>query len=96
MTEGETGWKRVAGSPAKVELIDTLLDMPPHREVNITELAEFAGVSRSSVHRHLDDLVALGILTEVPETTQTRYRFEPKSTVSHALMKLDGAVNSDH
>lgn len=90
----DTGWSAIAGSQAIVKIVDTLLDMPPHREFNKSELAEHADVSRKSVHTHLDRLVDLGIVERVSGTTPSRYRFNPDNEVSTALIKLDAAVNN--
>lgn len=75
-------------------ILDALLDAPPHREYNQSELARQAGVSRQTVNRHLELLVGLGIMDEVDETSPTRYRFNPDSDVSTQLIKLEGAVNA--
>lgn len=75
-------------------ILDALLDAPPHREFNQSELARAAGVSRQTVNRHLELLVGLGIMDEVPNTSPTRYRFDPESDVSTALIKLEGAINA--
>lgn len=92
--EPTTGWKLIARNDSVVDVIDTLLDVPPRREFNKSELAEHADVSRKSVHSHIDLLVALEVLEEVPGTSPQRYRFDPQSPVSSALVRLDGAVNN--
>lgn len=89
-----TGWEVVARNGSVVSLIDALLSMPAHREFNKTELAEFAGVSRKSVHNHFDLLQQLGLVTEVDNTSPQRYRFHADSDVAEALIRLDGAVNN--
>lgn len=89
-----TGWKLIAQNPSVVAMIETLLDLPPRREFNQKEFSELAGVSRKSVHTHLGVLEDLGIVEEVPQTAPTRYRFNPESEVSKALIRLDGAVNN--
>lgn len=88
-----TGWSVIAKNDSVVEIIDTLLHIPPRREFNKSELAAVTDVSRKSVHNHIDLLLHLGIMTEVPETAPTRYRFNPDSEVAKALIRLDGAVN---
>lgn len=89
-----TGWSVVARNSSVVDIVDALMDMPPHREFNKSELAEFADVSRKSVHNHIGLLLALEVVTEVPETSPQRYRFNPEGDVARALVRLDGAVNS--
>lgn len=75
-------------------ILDALLDAPPHREFNQSELAREAGVSRQTVNRHLDLLVGLGVMDEVADTSPTRYRFDAESEVSTALIKLEQAINT--
>ncbi|WP_237560646.1 winged helix-turn-helix domain-containing protein [Halostella litorea] len=75
-------------------MVDALLDLPPHREFNQSELANLAGVSRQSVSRHLDLLTTLGIIEPAENPGTPRYRFNPESEVSEALIRLDGAVNA--
>ena len=54
-------------------IVDALLDAPPHREFNQTELAEHTEVSRQSVSQYLDLLVGVGIVKPVGETSRKRY-----------------------
>lgn len=75
-------------------MIDALLDLPAHREFNQTELAEQAGVSRQSASTNLDLLLGVGVLEPVEETSPQRYRFNPDSEVSKAIIRLDGAMNA--
>jgi len=89
-----TGWKLIASNQSVVDMVDCLLGMPPHREFNKTELAELADVSRRSVHTHLDLLLTVGIIEEVPATSPQRYRLNTDSDVTEALIKLDGALNN--
>lgn len=103
-TDGETqrqfheeypsGWLALTQHQSVPRIVDALLDLPPHREVNQIELAEFAGVSRQSVHRHLGMLLDVGIVEPVPETSPQRYRFDTENPVSRALVELDGAMNA--
>lgn len=91
--EYPSGWLAIAENRSVAHLIDALLDLPGHREFTKTELAEMAGVSRQSVHTHLDFLLAIGVVEPVGGTSPRRYRFDPDSDVSRALVELDGAVN---
>lgn len=52
-----------------------------------------AGVSRQSVRRHLNLLRTSEIIKPVEETSPQRYRFNPESDVSQAIMRVDGAMN---
>ena len=90
----QTGWLVLARQESAAKIVDALLDFPPHREFNQSELAEIAGVSRQSVHTHLDLLLDIGILEPVDGTSPRRYRFVPQNPVSEAIIRLDGAMNA--
>lgn len=89
-----SGWLALTRNESVPYVIDALLDLASHREFNQTELAELAGVSRQSVARHLDLLLTAGIIEAVERTSPQRYRFDPESDVSRALIELDGAMNA--
>lgn len=91
--EFPSGWLALTKNESVPYVVDALLDLPPRREFNQTELAEHAGVSRQSVSRHLDLLLAAGIVEPVGDTSPRRYRFDEESPVSRALIRLDGAMN---
>lgn len=56
--------------------------------------AEAAGVRRQSVARHLNLLLTVDVVEPVEGTSPQRYRFDPESPVSKALIQLDGAMNA--
>lgn len=89
-----SGWLVLTRNESVPYMIDALLDFPPHREFNQTELAERAGVSRQSVSRHLDVLLDTDVIEPVSNTSPQRYRFNEESPVSTALIQLDGAMNA--
>lgn len=89
-----SGWLVLAKHESVAKIVDALLDLPPRREFNQSELAEHAGVSRQSVSRHLDLLLDVGVLEPVENTDPARYRFDPTSDVSRAIVELDGAMNA--
>lgn len=89
-----SGWLVLTRNESVPYLIDALLDLPARREFNQTELAQLAGVSRQSVARHLDLLLTAGVIEPVEHTSPQRYRFDPESDVSRALIQLDGAMNA--
>jgi DNA-binding transcriptional ArsR family regulator len=90
--EHPSGWLRLTRNESVNRMIDALLDLPLHREFNQSELAELGGVSRQSVSRHLDLLEQVGVVEPVQGTR--RFRFDPDSDVSRAIIRVDGAVNA--
>jgi len=89
-----TGWLVLTKHQSAAKIVDTLLDLPPTREFNQSELADLAGVSRQSVNNHLDLLLGVGVIEEVEHSSPQRYQFNPKSDVSQAIIQLDGAMNA--
>lgn len=89
-----SGWLALTRNESVPYIIDALLDLPSRREFNQTELADLAGVSRQSVSRHLDLLLAVGLVEPVERSSPQRYRFNPDSDVSRALVQIDGAMNA--
>jgi predicted AAA+ superfamily ATPase len=74
-------------------LLDALLDLPPGREFNKTELAEHAGVTRQTVANYVDLLLELDVVDEVPDTSPRRYRLAESSVVDE-LFALNSAINA--
>lgn len=74
-------------------LLDALLDLPPGREFNKTELADHAGVTRQTVGSYVGLLLEVDVIEEVPETTPQRYRLA-ESPVVEELFELNSALNA--
>ena len=72
-------------------LIDAILDLPPGREFNKSELADHAGVTRQTVGTYTDLLLEVDIIEEVPNTTPRRYRLA-SSDVVKKLFALSSAL----
>lgn len=90
----DNGWQAIAGSPVRVEIIDTLLNIPQDKKFNKSELADMSGVSRKSVYNHFPVLEQLGIIEEASTFPKTEYKFDTSNEVSKLLIKLDGAANN--
>lgn len=74
-------------------LIDALLDLPPGREFNKTELADHAGVTRQTVSNYIDILLEVKILETVPNTSPQRYQLA-SSDVVQELFAFNTALNT--
>jgi DNA-binding transcriptional ArsR family regulator len=89
-----SGWLALTKHGSVPRIVDALLDCPPHREFNQSELADAAEVSRQSVNRHLELLLDVGIVEPVENTRPQRFRFDPECDVSRAILRLEGAMNA--
>lgn len=91
--EHPSGWLALTRHEGVPIIVDALLDLPPHREFNKSELAARAGVARQTVSRHADRLVELNVIEPVPETTPTRYRVADGDVVEQ-LFELNATLNA--
>lgn len=74
-------------------LIDALLDLPPGREFNKTELAEHAGLTRQTVGNYVSELLAFDIIEPVPNTSPQRYQLA-ESAVVEQLFAFNSVLNA--
>ena len=82
----------LVGKPGRAKLISVFVD-ERENDLNVSELARQAGVARSTVYDHLDDLVELGIVEETRETgPSTRYQLDTDDEIAELLYQLDGLV----
>jgi len=88
-----SGWLYLTQHDAIPILVDALLDLPPNREFNKTELAEHAGVTRQTVGNYTDLLLEVDLIEEVPNTSPRRYQVAD-SNVVRELFELNSALNN--
>ena len=91
--EHPSGWMYLTQHDSIPILVDALLDLPPNREFNKTELAEHAGVTRQTVGSYTDLLLETELIEEVPNTSPPRYRVADSSVVRE-LFELNSALNT--
>ena len=78
------------GQPARTRLISVFVDEGDY-DLNVSELAEQAGVARSTVYDHLEALEEIGIVEQTRETGNSkRYQLNQDSDVATLLKKLEG------
>ena len=71
--EYPSGWLYLTQHDAIPILVEALLDLPPNREFNKTELAEHAGVTRQTVGNYTDLLLEVELVSaSVPDRRQQR------------------------
>jgi predicted AAA+ superfamily ATPase len=91
--EHPSGWFYLTKHDAIPILVDALLDLPPNREFNKTELADHAGVTRQTVGNYTDLLLEVELIEKVPNTSPRRYRVAD-SDVVRELFELNSALNN--
>lgn len=87
------------GDNPKVKILATLLS-ETDQDINVTQIAELAGVSRSTVYDHLDDLLELNVVEHTRDVGGSpMYRLNRESDVAEDLATLEwdllSAVSSE-
>lgn len=81
---------RLLGKPARVAMLSVFVDERT-RDLSVSEVAEQAGIARSTVYDHLDDFVELGIIENTRKTgVSERYQLNMDNEIAELLYKLDG------
>ncbi|RYJ19442.1 ArsR family transcriptional regulator [Halogeometricum borinquense] len=63
------------------------------RDLSVSEIAEQAGIARSTVYDHLDDFVEIGIVENTRKTgVSERYQLNMENDIAELLYKLDGVT----
>jgi len=80
------------GTPARTPILSVFVDEKDY-DLNVSEIADQAGVARSTVYTHLDDLEALGVIEATRETGNSqRYQLNTDSPIAERLTELEGLV----
>lgn len=78
------------GSPGRTKILAALVS-ERDRDVTISYIAQLAGVARSTVYDHLDDLKELGVIEETREMGgSTYYTLNKDSDLANELYRLEG------
>jgi DNA-binding transcriptional ArsR family regulator len=91
--EYPSGWRVLTQHDSVGYMIDALMDAPDYH-FSKSKLAEKAGVSRQSVHTHLDLLLRLNIVERVDDTSPEKYRLDSDDDLVRELHRMNGLVNA--
>lgn len=80
---------KLFGTTPKTKILTALLAESDH-DLNVTQIAELAGVHRTTVYGHLEDLVGLGVVEQTRTVGGSQmYRIDRESTVAEDVAKLE-------
>ena len=80
------------GSGARVKIVAALLG-EEGTDLNVSDIARLAGVARSTVYDHLDELRELGVVEHTRDVGDSpMYRFDAESEVGEYVAKLEGVT----
>lgn len=91
--EYPSGWRVLTQHDSVGYMIDALMDAPDYH-FSKSKLAEKAGVSRQSVHTHLNLLLALDIVAVVDDSSPETYTLNSGDEMVRELHRLNGLVNA--
>lgn len=92
--ENPSGWMTLVRYETTRFLIDALLESPPGREFNKSELSRRTGLSRNSVKNHIKLLVELGVVDELDDSGWEEYKLNDDGRVTTELFELNSALNA--
>ena len=92
--DNPSGWLYLTQYESVPMLVDALLDWPTDREFTVQEFADHAGVVRQTVSKHLEVLLDVNLIEEIPETHPQRYRISD-SEVTKELFGFNSAINAN-
>jgi len=84
-----TALTEMLGDGPKVKILSAFLAEPDY-DLNKTEVADMAGISRNTVYRHLDDLTKMGVVVETRKTGGSqRYKINKDNPAAKKLAELE-------
>lgn len=88
----DTPLTHLFGSGARVKIVAALLG-EAGTDLNVSDIARLAGVARSTVYDHLDDLQELGIVEHTRNIGDSpMYRFDADDDVGERVATLEGVA----
>lgn len=82
------------GSPARIRILSAFV-AEQGRDLSTSDVARLAGVARSTVYDHLDDLLELGVIEhtrDVQAGHSPMYQLNEDSEIVEYLYKLEGVT----
>lgn len=79
----------VFGSPGRAKILAAFVS-ERGRDITVSYIAQLAGVARSTVYNHLDDLKEMGVIKEIEQGKSTVYTLNEDSDLGHELYRLEG------
>lgn len=86
----DTPLTHLFGTPARTKIIAAMLS-ERERDLNTSDIARLAGVARSTVYDHLDDLVALGLIEQTRTIGDSpMYQLDAESDLVEHIAAVEG------
>lgn len=80
------------GTPARTKIVAAMLS-ETDRDLNTSDIARLAGIARSTVYDHLDDLEALGLVEQTRTIGDSpMYQIDTESELVEHVVAVEGLV----
>ncbi|WP_313693331.1 winged helix-turn-helix domain-containing protein [Halorarum halobium] len=80
------------GTPARTKIVGALVSETDH-DLNTSDIARLAGVARSTVYDHLDELEALGLVEETRTVGGSpMYQLDTDDELVEHIARIEGLV----
>lgn len=80
------------GQPARTKILAAFVS-ERGRDLNVSYVAKLAGVARSTVYDHLDDLQELGVVEHTRDVGGSpMYQLNEESEIAEELVRLEGVT----
>jgi Fe2+ or Zn2+ uptake regulation protein len=88
----ESPFIHIFGQPARTKIVAAFVS-ERGRDLNVSYVAELAGVARSTVYDHLDDLQDLGVIEHTRDVGGSpMYEINNESEIAQELVRLEGVT----
>ncbi len=85
----DTALTKLFGGHAKSRIIAAVLS-EADQDLNVTQIAELAGVTRKTVYEHIDDLVALGVIEHTRDVAGSKmYQVDRDDDIAEKIAELE-------
>lgn len=80
------------GPPARTNILAAFVS-ERDRDLNVSYIAKLAGVARSTVYDHLDDLQELGVIEHTRDVGRSpMYQLNEDNEIAEELVRLEGVT----
>ena len=86
-------FKEIFGESPQAKILDFLGDHPNY-DYNVSDLAEYAGVSRPTLYKIIPEMVKKGLLIETREVGKSKmYKLNTKNELVKVILKFDFEIS---
>ncbi|MCD6481421.1 MAG: winged helix-turn-helix transcriptional regulator [Thermoplasmata archaeon] len=87
-------FKEIFGNSPQTKILDFLGDHPNY-DYNISDLAEYAGVSRPTLYKIIPEMIEKGLIIETRKIGKSKmYKLNTKNEIVKVILKFDFEIST--